>query len=256
MTEFFDKKVRKPFQGFPASYIKLSAEQELAREIAIYETNRSLAMLRLFTPAAVTPKVNCHIAMVGQENIDTRIILTFKNGMFSGLTENIVGNSHAPLPFRNIDITQFRKSGLASLSDLLCKDNLTGFEEDILDSFLLYSNATKEKELANKIIYILASLESIFLKNENEPIQQNLGERIATLIGRDLGEKKEIIKNVKSVYATRSAFVHHANSITQYEELEKFMFTSFKVLMTVLQNCNKFKSRDEFVTAIDDRKLS
>lgn len=255
-AKFFEEKIRKPLQGWPAAFIKLRAEPKAAKEIALYETERSLAALRLFTPAALFPKTNCYIAAMGSENVETVTTITFQGGIFAMLSKWIVDNSQRPLALDNSAIAQIRKSGLDIVSQLLCKVDLTDFEESLLDSLTLYSNATKAKELASKIVYILASLEGIFLKNDTEPIQQNLGERIATLIGKNLDEKKNIIKNIKTIYGTRSAFLHHAHSISQFEDLERFMYTAFIALTTAIQNHDRFPSKQEYISAIDDLKLT
>ena len=57
--------------------------------------------------------------------------------------------------------------------------------------------------MADKLVYILASLESILLKNDSEPIQKNLGERMAFLIGPTVEARKTIIANVVETYARR-----------------------------------------------------
>jgi len=45
------------------------------------------------------------------------------------------------------------------------------------------------------------------LKDSNEPIQKNLGERMAFIIGESLEERKKIVANVEDFYRIRSRLV-------------------------------------------------
>jgi len=191
LTEFFDKKFKKILQGWSASVIRVTAEQIAAQERAMYETERALAILRFFSPASVNPHVNSYISVLGRENIEVTTSIIFKNDLFLSYVQNSVDDSQRPWLLTDQFVAQLRKTiFFDTLSVLLRSKSLSKFQDAILDSVTLYSEATRAKEFSSKLIYILSALESIFLKNENEPIQQNLAERIAILVGRDLDEKK------------------------------------------------------------------
>ena len=256
ITEFFDKKFKKQLQGWPAGVIRLIAEPIAAREIALHETERSLAMLRVFFIAALTPKVTCYSALMGRENYETVTAFMFKNSLFISYNQNTVDHGREPWNLDKNSFQQIYDMGLGILSGLLQKTSLTEFQKSIIDSLTLYSQATAEKELSNKLVYLLAALEGIFLKNDTESIQQNLGERIATLIGKELKDKKDIIKNIKTTYGLRSRFLHHAFSIDDSSELEKFMFNAWVAVNSVINNYDRFSTKEDFVSAIDDRKLA
>ena len=254
VTEFFGENFRKRFQGWSAGVIRLVAEPIAAREIALRETERSLAMLRVFSIAALTPKATCYSAVMGRENLETITTFIFKNNLFASSIEEAMDYGLIPWNLDKNSVTEVYKRGLGLLSDLLRSTTRTEFQESILESLTLYSQATREKELSNKLVYLLAALEGIFLKNDSEPIQQNLGERIATLVGRDLKNKKDIIGNIKSIYGLRSRFLHHAHSIDEYGELEEFMLNAWHAMVVVIENHNRFTTKQDFVSAIDDLK--
>lgn len=254
--QFFEEKLRKSYQGLPGAFLKLHAEPKAAQEIALQETERSLAMLRVFTPAALIPQISCHIAIAGSENVETVTNIRFLDGRFTGMSASIVGESSRPLAIDDLMAHQMYAAGLSTVSQMLSENGLTKFEQTLIDALTLFSHATRERELASKIIYLLAALEGVFLKNDSEPIQQNLRERIATILGKDLSEKKEIIRNINTVYGIRSAFLHHAHTISQVEELGRFMYFAFMALTTAIHNHNRFPSSQEFISAIDDLKLT
>ena len=256
VSEFFGEKFKKKFQGWPAGIIKITAEPIAAREIALHETERSLAMLRVFSVAALTPKITCYSAVMGQENYETTTTFTFKNNLFTSYNQNTVDRGQEPWNLDRESVTKVFETGLGILSELLRKTTITEFQKSILDSLTLYSQATSEKDLSNKLVYLFAALEGILLKNDTEPIQQNLGERIATLIGRDLKDKKDIIKNIKTTYGLRSRFLHHAYTIDDYSELENFMYNAWRAMNIVINNHDRFATKEDFVSAVDDQKLA
>ena len=58
-------------------------------------------------------------------------------------------------------------------------------------------------------LQIIGALEMILLRNDTEPIQQNIGERMAFVVGRNVNERKAIINNFRRIYSVRSKFLHH-----------------------------------------------
>jgi hypothetical protein len=256
IPDLFEQRLKKEFQGWSAGVITLAAEPKAAEDLAIHETERSLAILSMFSTAALTPKATCYAAVMGRENIESINAFTFKDGVFSGLSWRQVDKSQTIWNLDNATVADARKAGLDILSELLSRAKPTEFQKTVLASVLLYAKATRATELSNKLVYLLASLEGMFLKDENEPIQQNLGERIATLIGTNLENKKGIIKNIKAIYGLRSAFLHHAHTIDNRNELEMFMRNAWRATMSAAGKHDSFTTRQDFASAIDDRKLS
>jgi hypothetical protein len=96
----------------------------------------------------------------------------------------------------------------------------------------------------------------MLLRNSNEPIGQNIGERMAFLIGNSLETRKAIVANVDEVYRLRSSFIHHGNSISDLEVLSTFMLNAWTCFVNLLGNANHFQTKDALISALEDRKLS
>lgn len=255
LAQFFELKIRKPMQGWVASVMKISADPTAAQDIAMRETERALSVLRVFSPAAITPRSICYLSVLGKENIESVTILTFKEKEISNYFSEIIGKDQKYLDVDDTYLEKARLAGLEELSLLLKLSHQTEFQETLLNAVILYSEATRHRDLSSRLVYLLAALESIYIKDSNEPIQQNLGERMATLLGKTLDEKKKIIKNVKEIYSKRSAFVHHAHSLDDIEEFEKFSYNAWLVLIQAIKSYDQFKSKHEYISSIDDYKL-
>ena len=149
------------------------------------------------------------------------------------------------------------------MAELSILDNLLGlrskrnqFQEKLLAALILYSRSAISKDLADKLVYILVALESIFLRNSSEPIQQNLGERIAFLIGDSLEKRKRIIKVTRETYTLRSGFVHHGRSIDDLEIMREFMLYAWQAIVSLIHQSNSVSTVDALLDMLDDRKLS
>ena len=171
------------------------------------------------------PKIVSKFEIWGSESIDGANLLFINDGKLSGFTTEMLTNDQLHLQLDEAAIDFHLKFGLEILSDLLIKDNKSQFEKVSLEAFFIYSRCTTVKDPADKLVYILVALESLFLKNNTEPIQQNLAERIAFLIEKTVEGRMKIIKEVKNAYEIRSSFVHHGASIEDYEALEHLYVT-------------------------------
>jgi len=70
----------------------------------------------------------------------------------------------------------------------------------LYDVLQLHSRSSIAAGVSHKIVFVIAAIESLLLKDSNEPIQKNLGERMAFIIGESLEERKKIVANVEDFY--------------------------------------------------------
>lgn len=147
-------------------------------------------------------------------------------------------------------------AGLRILDNLLGLSKRNQFQEKLLDTLILYSRSAISKDIADKLVYILVALETIFLRNGSEPIQQNLGERIAFLIEDSLEKRKRIIKVTRDTYTLRSRFVHHGRSIDDLETMREFMQYAWQAIVSLIHQSNSVLTVDALLDMLDDRKLS
>jgi hypothetical protein len=88
-----------------------------------------------------------------------------------------------------------------------------------------------------------------------EPIQQNLGERIAFALTRDGNERRRIVAMVRSISDQRSGFLHHGQSIDDVEAMRDFMHMAWMAMGTLLTKIDSFRTVGEFTSALDDVKF-
>lgn len=254
--EFFTK-IRKDYQGLAAIVTVIEAEPEYASDYAMEEARKITAVLGTFSDATLLPDVKCVSNIKGTENIAQATEFFESEEDNFKMSRRIIDRS--PASYWRLDkegIRKIREEGLDKISSLLASSSLKDFEKAVLNSFFLYSKSAFAADPVEKVVHILSSLESILLRNENEPIQQNLAERIAVFTSQGLEERKSIIKIIKSVYGVRSKYLHHGHTSSELKLIFDFMIRVRVFFMKLLANVDRFHTREEFVNAIDDHKLA
>lgn len=253
--QFFSKQ-RKELQGFAAATIRLVAESERAFETAFEEAEKSLSLLRFFSPANLMPQLVSYCTPFGKGHLESQRLLRVLNGEILG-SETRLAKTHEPAWVVSDDlIAAFKALGLDTLSGLLTREKRTEFEGALLDSLLLYSKSSLTKDTSEKLIYILAALEPVLLKDNTESLQQNIGMRLGFLIGKNPQERRSIKNNVTNTYQLRSQFLHHGNNIDDFKTLEIFMRNVWLGFHSLIQDLSRFKTKQQLIEELEERMYS
>ena len=247
---------RKKLQGLAMSTMTVVAEAQQAFDTALEETEKTLSMLRFFSPANFLTEVSSFCTVYGKENVEAITAFLLKEDQLMTILEPTLNPPFKAWELDTQLVEELFKSGLSELDELLKTQQLTEFQQDLLDALLLYSRSSLHKEIADKLVYILVAMESLLLKNSSEPIQQNISERLALFIGNSVAEKQQIISITKQAYALRSAFVHHGHEVADIETMTAFMKHAWNFFYHVLINKDRFSTKNDFLDAIEVAKLS
>jgi hypothetical protein len=162
-----------------------------------------------------------------------------------------------PYPWRisGKEWADMRMRLLDALSELIEEDGLSDLKARLRTSILTFSKGTTMREPADRLIYSLSALEGLLLRDSSEPIQQNLGERLAFMLHQDPAERQAIVKTLREVYQLRSRYVHHQKSVAEEESLETFFPIATNALFSALANAANFETALELIDAIDRIKF-
>lgn len=234
------------------------AEPRKAVSRALEETERSLALLRFLAPANLMPGVPCHTVPLGQENVQDRRFLVTCNG---NLTHGGSVEDHWRAQVWEISaqiVINMRGAGLDTLSRLLAAPTLTPYQDKLVDALMLYGRAPLAENLTDKLLFTMFALEALLLKNNVEPIQKNVAERMAMVVGRSIEERQDIIANLRQAYGMRSSFVHHGKSFDarQQEPLIQFMHNAWRLFQEAIGAADEFETRENWLDAVDELKFS
>jgi hypothetical protein len=247
---------RKNYQGYAAVELKVECEPDYAVDFSLMASKRITDLLGIYSGALLFPDIKCLSKIKGTEILEQyNILVDFGNNdiqMNSGMLDLASGQIRK---ISKDDLDGYESCGLGLLSNIAVKVNPTEFEAAVLTMAFIYSKAAFTSEALEKLVYILSALESILLKSENEPIQQNIAERLAVFTSNELSERKAIIKNFKRVYGFRSKYLHHGQTSSELGELKIFFHNVWVFYVKLLKNSGRFVKKIEFLNAIDDHKL-
>src|ERR1019366_1246436 len=187
------ERLRSQLQNHLAARVKVVAEKETARAIARSKAERTIALLRFLSPANQTPDIQSYCVPLGRERIEIPTELFVENGEIRQILRGTI--EHGPV-FWDVDPARARLPGLLERLDSLARDHSGDYRRQLYHALLLYSRNSVASETTDKLVFIVVSLESMLLKDGNEPISKNIGERLAFLIGSSVEERRAIVRNV------------------------------------------------------------
>jgi hypothetical protein len=257
LHDALDKKVL----GRAAARVTMRAEPDYAVDWATEQAEVSLALLRLTSIGAFAPEAPTTFALAGRENVARGIDIILGPGDKFSTSEYILhSNEMQPAVFDQAFKASHVTPIVGHWSALLTKEQLTPLESGALRSALTYSRATRYRNISEKLIHIFAAVESLLLRNDNEPISSAISERLAFAVGSDLPKRLEIARLVKDVYALRSKFVHHAVEASPdaatLKKLEEFLAVIAGFYINMKGAMAGLNTPVEFIDALERRKFS
>jgi hypothetical protein len=255
-VDAYIKKLRQQVQGYAAGVMSIRAEETCAQDTARHRVGDALAMLRFFSLPARTLYRRSYCVLRGMDHLATYMVLHEVDGLWAGCRRGLVDQDPHTWWLRTAEIENIRSCGLDTLGGLLHLGSPSGFQSAVLASVRLFSDSTLESRVETRLVLLLAALEGLFLKDPSEPIQQNLGERLAMLVRTSPSDRRQVIGLVKRVYSQRSKFAHHARAVRHDADLESFVDVAWHGVLAAIRNANAFRSVREFADSIDEMKLS
>jgi hypothetical protein len=244
-------------QGHAAVVLSFVAERLYAVETGLMEADTAVALLRVLHPANMYPGALLHCRPFGRENIENyEVLFVTEAGSPLGAKSDTLPPYPTPWELSDEIVEKLRPEGLDSLNEILSTSKRTRFQQELIDALLIYTKNNIAREPADKLLAILVSLETLLLRNDSEPIQQNLGDRMAFMLGVTTDERITISRMVKDVYAIRSQFIHHGEDLNDLELLQKFMQYSWILFLRLLRSHSQFNDRQTLLDALDRRKYS
>lgn len=248
---------RKELQGFAVGLLRIRAARDRAEAVAREETRQAVSLLRLFHPAALDPRLDCHCAVFGERPVGTFKTFVTESDDFCGFTEAAnVRNPGTWWPVRPSEVAAFKQAGLNSIQRLLTTTGRTSFQDVLLKSLHLYSTSIAQPVLGDRLVYLFSALESLLVKDSNESLQASVADRIAFFLANGPEERREIVKAYKAVYALRSRFVHHGETIEEVETVGLLLEKIHGFFFRLLNRQDEFATKEDLIEAMERVKYS
>src|SRR5712671_642318 len=145
------------------------------------------------------------------------------------------------------DRDQLEQSGGWMISSSLAQGTACEYEEKLIESLLVYGRACYQLDPTDKLLQIMTALEMFALRNENEPIQAALADRLAFAITENPDVRQRIAGNLRTTYGLRSGRTHHGKSISDTETIEHFLQNVWAFFLTLIHGVGRYRTRVEFL---------
>lgn len=245
--------LRSQIQGCTAACVEVEGEPIRAAEMAAFETESAVAMLRLACPALMSARRWAPLApaeisrTVGsfELHVEGQRIVGQRAGMPPGmLAQWSIRKEDVPFHFRTL---------WSFGNDLILADR-SPFQELLLDAIVHFSKSVLRPEAADRLMYVTTALESLLVARGGENIVQNLRERMAVV--RAPADRLRALELVALVYQMRSDFVHRALPVKDLKLLHEFLVDAWALMLFLLNNHSKWRTKEELLKALDAHKFT
>ncbi|TPI27772.1 hypothetical protein FJW08_22670 [Mesorhizobium sp. B3-2-1] len=247
--------LRKKMEDCSAIEMQIISEPGYAQEAALQRATDAIGLLRFFSVATVASTMMSPVTLLGALSVPESHVLTQGADGALGYASRVAIDSVEHWRISKRDIIGFREENLAVVGSLLDLDKLSDFGRAIRSSILAFARAITFPELSDRLVFAFSAIEGLMLRNASEPIQQNVAERVAFLTTRVPDKRQKIVENFKSSYKMRSQYIHHRLTALDEIELDQVFVNIRTALAQAVANLQRFKTKDDFLAAIDRTKF-
>ncbi len=245
---------RQRIQGLVAAQTQIVAERNLATTLALEQTEEVLGVLRILHPASLFPAPVCLCRPLGDFRAPGYEVWAEAGGTFLGRS----GALQYPPDVWELSDERVRRwreeSILEEILILLSEQSPTEFQQAVVTSLRLYTACALSHKPASKLFRIIIALESFIDPGFSGSITKSIGEAMAFFVGRNLAERKEIVKTVSRAYDLRSAYVHRGVEFSESKEFAKLMEVSWRFFVDLIQINTQVATTQEFFDSLTNAK--
>ncbi|MFN3727352.1 MAG: hypothetical protein ACK4SZ_13735 [Allosphingosinicella sp.] len=249
-------RMRREYGHLTAVCVEVVGEREFANQRARVIAADMADFFRFMSPAAASRSIVFACFPYGAEHEPTSTVIEVADGKIAHFTSGMVnaGFFRWKLSFQELD--GHMNDGFRNCAVFFSDKILTGFQRRVKTAISAYTHGIAATDVRNRLIYAMSAAEHLLLRDGNEPIQSNVGERMAFLISRTAEERFAIATNFKKAYGLRSRHIHHLSTIDNDDVLDKFFEHMFLMLTAAMDNMQRYKEHLDFLDALDRIKFS
>lgn len=249
-------KLRADLQGLAVAVTTVFGEPRRAQEIAVERIDLVVGILRCFAPAQLDARQVSRVDRWGYAPERHGLLFLLDNAAAWTGSRQFLIDPHSRFVLDRETLCFLQGIGLQDLFNAIARSTRTDLEVALLQAMRIFGRGALSQDLGERLVWYCAGLESLLLKDMNEPIVQNLSERLAIFTFDEVGERVEAISNVRRVYGLRSRFVHHGRAIEEHRLVTTFSQNAMRFFLRVATKLNLFTSRADLLAFIDRAKLS
>lgn len=230
-------------------------EPRFADDRALEIADDVAGLLRFLSPAAISSTVPSLVQPWGVNVVHQTLLLKTKDGRLSELKRQWLHGGLAQWKLSAREIARLSETRLANLSWFFDGRTLNDYGQHVRPAFFAYCRAIGRFDPVDRLLGTITALERLLLRNENEPLQQMVGERLAFLTAAERVDRLQTLADYKAAYRLRSAAVHHLRGIDDEEVADRLFRHAFLAFHRAVEALPVFSSHVAFLDGIDHIKF-
>jgi hypothetical protein len=253
--EEFRKKFRKNYQGRVYTEFRCKAEKNFAQKLAFFHSDKALEILKFLNPAALEIRAQCFLGRMGQVTPPQWHAFQVLPGGKVLLSQGVESGRRNEFFVDREFLHTSRHVGTVA-NKLLCKLQLNDLEKRCIEAISHFAHGVASSSPQDRLLHALVAVESLLLKDPNEPVQSHLGYRVALLSTSRLEDRKKAVKDFQKGYKLRSQFVHHGIKPDDVEAANRVLLLCWCAIYEVMVLTKKFDSKQALLESLEDELLT
>jgi hypothetical protein len=234
------EKINKYIKEHVCSEFHCIAEPARALERAEEETRRAIDLIRYAIPSIYIPSARIAVGLHGEFCRSYRYAPIDPIGADSFAARGTWTGALLEFEFSPENIQKMKMIGINKLSEVLRKDVISEFENNLLSSIHWFANSQVKTENADRLLNLITCLEILFTPKDRDPIIQNVAEGAAIFIGDNVVDRKWVIDRIRGLYALRSSLSHHGKGIVLDSDVLDLVEIDCAVLQKLIDKFDEF----------------
>jgi len=247
--------MRGKMQGLAAIYVECFSESFSAVEFMKKIAEDAMMILRFFSPSASDPWHYSVVDMLGNEAIPISNIVVAGKDSFVYET-GIRYNNFNSWRLSSDDLKNLMNNGLELAGNLIEIDGLSDFGRFVRKSILEFSKGMAFVRRADRLMYVLTALESVFLVHPMEHAARSVGERVALFLSNNREEYQMVFGIIGDSYKLHASHGKEFDNISGQKIYALCIRLAHEAIRLALLNLNSYDSKMDFVDAVQSKLLN
>lgn len=222
-----------------------------AREVA----DDVAGVLRFMSPGAISSTVPSLVQPWGINTVPQPLVIRVDG-------ERLLGHSrqwlHGGLAMWKLDARETERltvTRFASLAMFFDGSTLNDYAAHVRPAFFAYARAIGQFEPVDRLVGAITALECLLLRDQHEPLQQMVGERLAFLTASGRDDRQRTVADYKAAYGLRSRAVHHLRGIDNEDVADRLFRHAFLAFVRAIEGLSVLTTHAQFLDGLDRIKF-
>lgn len=250
--------IRKSANGFTITLaeVKIKGIKEIAQKEAMQKVRIALHIARLYNLPS-EHESTMQFGICGEViRYNIRYTIRYDSDLTTVAPVSETTGFMFPFEFTDKRLEFMKNNGYEDLKNIFLSKKPTDFEKRLLTTIYWYGEALKTEtfyesktalegnsdykhleyfNLNQKFLKLMIALESILLFDENEPITNNVAERVAFILESKFDGRKSIKSIIQRLYKLRSGIVHHGKSNLSKDDVNLLSWIVQKTIFNLIK---------------------